>query len=365
MTNQERLQANNAKIEAIQETLKNKVATSGEIELTENNTTYDVSKYASAKTNVADMLQQRVNQGDCAHLFHSYKGTSLDFIKNLDTSKATDMSYMFQYCTKVQSLDVSGFDTSNVATMERMFERCDELTELDLSKFNTGKTTVMSFMFYDCSNLTSLNVSNFDTIHVSQMYGMFRNCSKLTNLDVSSFDTRNVTTMESMFNNCKELTSLDLKSFDTSKVNYMGTMFASCSKLVSIEGEINAIKCGSFSSMFSSCSALENVTLKNVKASLQLGSGTTYGHLLTDNSIINTFQELHDMTGSSAKTLTLSTPSNARTEAIYVKLIDVTDEMRAEDQYIDNKKPCVVCESTDIGAMTLKEYGISKNWQIK
>ena len=38
--------------------------------------------------------------------------------------------------------------------------------------------------------------------------------------------------------------------------------------------------------------------------------------------------------------------------------------MRAEDEYIDNKKPCVVCESTDEGAMTLTEYAISKNWAI-
>ena len=60
----------------------------------------------------------------------------------------------------------------------------------------------------------------------------------------------------------------------------------------------------------------------------------------------------------------MSTPSKARTDEIYVKLIDITDEMRAEDEYIDNKKPCVVCESTDEGAMTLKEYGISKNWNI-
>ena len=51
-------------------------------------------------------------------------------------------------------------------------------------------------------------------------------------------------------------------------------------------------------------------------------------------------------------------------EEIYVKLIGATDEMRAEDPYIDNKKPCIVCESTDEGAMTLKEYGISKNWNI-
>lgn len=41
-----------------------------------------------------------------------------------------------------------------------------------------------------------------------------------------------------------------------------------------------------------------------------------------------------------------------------------TDEMRAEDEYIDNKKPFVQCESTDEGAMTIQEYVTSKNWQL-
>ena len=107
-----------------------------------------------------------------------------------------------------------------------------------------------------------------------------------------------------------------------------------------------------------------NVEIKNIKIDLQIGSGTNWGTFLTDESLVFIFKELHNLTGSTARTLTLSTPSYARTEEIYVKLIDITDEMRAEDEYIDNKNPCVVCESTDTGAMTLKEYGISKNWNI-
>jgi hypothetical protein len=73
---------------------------------------------------------------------------------------------------------------------------------------------------------------------------------------------------------------------------------------------------------------------------------------------------LHDLTGGTTQTLTLSNPIKTKIDAIYVKLIEPTDEMIANDPYITNKKPCVVCESTDAGAMTLREYGISKNWQI-
>lgn len=95
-----------------------------------------------------------------------------------------------------------------------------------------------------------------------------------------------------------------------------------------------------------------------------IGQTTSWGHLLTDESLINTAKELWDLTGATSQTLTMSTASNARFDAIYVKLVDVTEEMIAEDEYVSNKKPCVVCESTDEGAMTLREYVISKNWAL-
>ena len=161
----------------------------------------------------------------------------------------------------------------------------------------------------------------------------------------------------------------EVPQWDVSKIYDFREAFIYCSNLVSIYGwDLSGTATNRFGygSMFSYAPNLTNVFLKNItgKDNLEIGSGTSWGHLLTDDSLINTAKELWDLTGSTSKKLTLSTPSNARFDAIYVKLIETTADMIANDEYITNKKPCVVCESTDEGAMTLREYVLSKNWTI-
>ena len=159
------------------------------------------------RTIVGDVLPSSIKFG------HKKGLVSLSY---LDTSDVTDMSYMFNWCTNLTSLDVSSFSTSNATNMYGMFEECTNLTTLDLSSFNTSKVTTM--------------------------YGMFRNCNKLTTLDVSNFETGKVTDMNSMFYNCKTLTLLDISSFDTSKVTNMDSMFSDCNNLIKIKMKNNNIE---------------------------------------------------------------------------------------------------------------------------
>ena len=49
----------------------------------------------------------------------------------------------------------------------------------------------MSYMFNQCSSLTSLNLSNFNTNNVQDMSYMFQLCSSLTSLNLSNFNTSN------------------------------------------------------------------------------------------------------------------------------------------------------------------------------
>ncbi|MCR5021420.1 BspA family leucine-rich repeat surface protein [Ruminococcus sp.] len=172
---------------------------------------------------------------DSSELFYRYINCNSIDLSNADTSKVTNMSYMFNSCYDLTSLDLSKFDTSKVTRMVGMFNSCNNLTEIDVSGFDTSKVTDMSHLFDGCNNLTEIDVSGFDTSKVTYMIGMFNSCNNLTALDVSGFDTSNVTGMHCMFDGCKKLQSLDVSGFDTSNVTNMIFMFSDCSDLTSLD----------------------------------------------------------------------------------------------------------------------------------
>ena len=195
------------------------------------------------------------------------KLTSLN-VSNFDTSKVTKMNSIFSGCSKLTSLNVSNFDTSKVTKMGRMFWGCSSLTSLNVLSFNTSNVTDMGLMFSDCSSLTSLNVSNFDTSKVTDMYRMFDGCSSLTSLNVSNFDTSNVTNMGVMFSDCSSLTSLNLSNFDTSKVTDMEWMFLDCSSLTSLNvSSFNTSNVTDMRLMFRNCSSLTSLNVSNFDTS--------------------------------------------------------------------------------------------------
>ena len=155
---------------------------------------------------------------DMSYMFENCSQLQSVDVSSFNTAKVTDMSSMFKDCKQLSGVDVSRFDTSKVSGMVAMFSGCSQLSSVDLSSFNTANVANMRYMFSGCSQLSSVDLSGFNTLKVTDMEGMFSGCSQLQRVDVSHFDTSQVTSMYSMFRNCSGLTSLDLSSFDTSKV---------------------------------------------------------------------------------------------------------------------------------------------------
>jgi hypothetical protein len=291
-------------------------------------------------------------------------------IKNAIEGKGQDLTNVpfTQYGEKIAEMQTSeNLDTElneQDTLLAELESSVGELQEkpYDMLQARVDATNSCKNMFYGYEGDNVDFIKGLDTSNVVNMQNMFIESKKITEIYLTN--TSKVTKFWSAFKSCEKLKKIS--GLNTDSATDVFQMFGGCYVLTDIP-PINLINVtdGYYTTgTFGNCRALSNLIVKNIKVSLQIGSGTSWGHLLTDNSIINTFQELWDLTGKTAQTLTLSTPSNARTSEIYVKLVDITDEMRAQDEYIDNKKPCVVCESTDEGSMTLKEYGISKNWNI-
>lgn len=204
---------------------------------------------------------------DMTYMFGYYKGTELD-ISHFDTSNVTDMMYMFNQCQALTSLNVTNWNTSKVTGMASMFQSCRSLTILDTSHFDTSNVTDMSYMFNQCRALTSLDTTNWNTSSVTRMNYMFNDCQVLTSLNVINWNTSNVTNMESMFADCESLTTLDISHFDTSNVTDMRSMFSGCQSLTALDvSHLDTNNVTDMYAMFNYCKALTFVDVSHFNTS--------------------------------------------------------------------------------------------------
>jgi surface protein len=82
---------------------------------------------------------------------------SIEGISHLNTSKVTNMSYMFYYCSSLASLDLSSFNTSKVTDMDNMFGECSDLHTIYVGDgWNTAAVTYSSLMFTNCTSLVGV-----------------------------------------------------------------------------------------------------------------------------------------------------------------------------------------------------------------
>lgn len=198
---------------------------------------------------------------------------------------------------------------------------------------NAKSTKSLTYLFDSCS-YTEKICDIVNTTNVEDFTRMFQGCNALTS--VPTLDTRNARSMSAMFNACTALTSIPT---------------------LDIRNVSNA------TNMFSYCHNLENLDVKNIKVALEVGTTNNWGRKLTVDSLVGLCYELID----TGKTLYLSVgnPNIEKLANVYVKQIAVTDEMRAEDEFVDSKMPFVVCDSTDEGATLISDYIKFKNWALK
>lgn len=173
-----------------------------------------------------------------------------------------------------------------------------QLKTLNASCWDTSKVNSFDALFDGCSYLQLLDVRSWDTSNVTDIRYTFRGCSSLKSLDVSRWDTSNVVRFDNAFDTCRSLQSLDLSKWDASRAEYIIGMFNYCYSLRTLIGD-------------KTIEDVENgiVVLKGAKVDVSTVYASINKSEIRFSSILALANGLADLTGATARTLTISKQS--------------------------------------------------------
>ena len=155
---------------------------------------YGFPKGINVQMRYANFYTQQDDDYPCpANMKYAFAYQAMAFIKPLNTSNVTNMSYMFYECSSLKTAPV--MDTTNVTNMDYMFYYCKALTTIP--PLNTSKVTTMRQMFYYCDALTTippLDCSSISTKNYYPIYGYsnmpnIKNVGGFTNMKMSWDET--------------------------------------------------------------------------------------------------------------------------------------------------------------------------------
>ena len=342
-------------------------------------------------------IKDTVFKGNCEYLFF---GCYAPYKIDVNFNNPTSFYYAFYKCTNLRELNITG-DTSNVGSWRNAFNGCSKLKTIkgtlsfdnattiydtfneckmleELPVINAHKTSYLYNAFKDCENLKKITINRDGTTACNAKYAfarcklledflgdfsfnqldvenMFEDCYKLKSLPL--IDISYSSSAYKMLYGCSELTTVTINC-DGSKTSRLNQMMSGCRKLEEINGAFSLAKATDVGNIVYNCINLKRVSFTDIKVALQVGSGTSWGHLLELDSLIKLCKEC--IKTSSSLKLTVGSANLEKLASVYVKFTDATQTEIATGE----KGEVEVCESTDAGAMTISDYMILKNWTL-
>ncbi len=189
--------------------------------------------YSTYKPKTKEELQKLVNDlsinlgdidtskiTDMSWLFHNTPRTDFSGIENWDVSNVENMESMFEGAASFNA-DISKWDVSNVEDMGEMFAEATSFNA-DISKWNVSNVRDMACMF---AYATSFNqpIGEWNVSNVRDMAAMFSEATSF-NQPIGDWDVSRVKDMDSMFY-CAKSFNQDISNWNVSKVWNMRCMF--------------------------------------------------------------------------------------------------------------------------------------------
>ena len=169
-------------------------------------------------------------------------------------------------CTDLESVSFEGVECSqNLRDFRYFFDNCKNLQTIDWGDLDLSRIVYADYMFSGCSRLTEVDLSVFPNSVTAA--GMFKNCTSLTEVNISDLCDKGNDFSE-MFSGCTNLKKVVMRnsapSDDTGTYDF-SNMFSGCPKLTNAIFELTAasdsIKVSNTEGMFNNCTSLTTASL--------------------------------------------------------------------------------------------------------
>ena len=129
----------------------------------------------------------------------------------------TSLQESFSECSSLTKLDLSGIKPTKLTSLIKAFYKTNKVTEINMTGWSgtlTGKA--LENTFHTCSKVESLDLSGFDISGVTTCQNLFRQCASLKTIYASaSQDWSAISTSTDMFYNCANLVGGNGTEFDS------------------------------------------------------------------------------------------------------------------------------------------------------
>lgn len=189
----------------------------------------------------------------------------------ISNGKAETLEYMYRNCSSVKEINgISNLVTADCTNICSMFDKCTSLESVDISGWDTQNVTNMSSLFNDCVNLSKvnsdtdgeINLSKFNMQNCKNLDNSFSGCTSMTkfvgpgsNEDKTTHFSSDGCSCSQMFNGCTGMTQCDFYYCDVSYIKNLSSALSGCTSLTSanfgrgVPGKDLTAKCN-FNSMF-------------------------------------------------------------------------------------------------------------------
>ena len=213
---------------------------------------FNHASFASYIKNYEKKLDEHGNQQKeygSEHIFQNCSSlTSID-ISGLKLPKCDSMKNWFNGCSSLTKAVLNDVDLSTCTTFDTVFASCTALNRIEMNRVDFSNATTLAFIsaptnlkelymanallpkisslsaWFSKKNIEYVDLSDVELNACTNTSSMFYYCHKLKTVRMNNFKTPVNTTCESMFENCYSIKVFEAANWDTGNVNSMKKMF--------------------------------------------------------------------------------------------------------------------------------------------